>query len=82
MYEIGKAEIDAITKTKVHERVLMYHNAGAFTRRCTVSVKEPFFPGVNYRVSEIQGAIMGEQLKRLDKIMTKKEVRNYEKLIV
>jgi dTDP-4-amino-4,6-dideoxygalactose transaminase len=34
-----------------------------------------FFPGVNYRVSEIQGAIMREQLKRLDGILTKLQER-------
>ena len=51
---------------RTYERSLMYHDAGAFTRNYASSVKEPFFPGVNFRVSEIQGAIMGEQLKRLD----------------
>jgi dTDP-4-amino-4,6-dideoxygalactose transaminase len=54
---------------RTYERALMYHDAGAFTRNYASSVKEPFFPGVNYRVSEIQGAILGEQLKRLDKIL-------------
>lgn len=56
---------------RTYTRALMYHDAGAFTRNYAASVKEPFFPGVNYRVSELQGAIMGEQLKRLDGIMTK-----------
>lgn len=55
---------------RTYERSLMYHDAGAFTRNYASSVKEPFFPGVNYRVSEIQGAIMGEQLKRLDGILS------------
>jgi len=62
---------------RTYERALMYHDAGAFTRNYASSVKEPFFPGVNYRVSEIQGAILGEQLKRLDKILkTLKEKRD------
>ena len=56
---------------RYYERAQMYHDAGAFTRNYASSVKEPFFPGVNYRASEIQGAIMGEQLKRLDKIIRK-----------
>lgn len=64
---------------RTYERALMYHDAGAFTRRYAVSVKEPFFPGVNYRVSEIQGAIMGEQLKRLDKIL--KNLREKQEII-
>ena len=44
---------------RTYERARMYHDAGAFTRNYASTVKEPFFPGVNYRVSEIQGAIMG-----------------------
>lgn len=60
---------------RTYERALMYHDAGAFTRNYASSVKEPFFPGVNYRVSEIQGAILGEQLKRLDKILAKLKKR-------
>jgi dTDP-4-amino-4,6-dideoxygalactose transaminase len=56
---------------RTYTRALMYHDAGAFTRNYAASVQEPFFPGVNYRVSEIQGAIMGEQLKRLDGIIAK-----------
>jgi len=60
---------------RTYERSLMYHDAGAFTRNYASSVKEPFFPGVNYRVSEVQGAIMGEQLKRLDGILAKLQER-------
>ena len=54
---------------RFYERALMYHDAGCFTRDHASKIKEPFFPGVNYRVSEIQGAILGEQLKRLDGIL-------------
>jgi dTDP-4-amino-4,6-dideoxygalactose transaminase len=54
---------------RYYERALMYHDAGCFTRSHASTIKEPFFPGVNYRVSEIQGAIMFEQLKRLDGIL-------------
>ncbi len=60
---------------RTYERSLMYHDAGSFTRNYASSVKEPFFPGVNYRVSEVQGAIMGEQLKRLDGILAKLQER-------
>jgi dTDP-4-amino-4,6-dideoxygalactose transaminase len=56
---------------RIYTRALIYHDAGAFTRNYASTVQEPFFPGVNYRVSEIQGAIMGEQLKRLDGIIKK-----------
>lgn len=54
---------------KTYARALLFHDIGAFTRNYAASIKEPFFPGVNYRVSEIQGAILVEQLKRLDKIL-------------
>jgi len=56
---------------RYYERALMYHDAGCFTRDHAAKIKEPFFPGVNYRVSEIQGAMLGEQLKRLDGILEK-----------
>lgn len=56
---------------KFYERALMYHDAGCFTRDHASTMHEPFFPGVNYRVSELQGAILGEQLKRLDGIINK-----------
>jgi dTDP-4-amino-4,6-dideoxygalactose transaminase len=54
---------------KFYERALMYHDAGCFTREHAKVMREPFFPGVNYRVSEIQGAILGEQFKRLPGII-------------
>lgn len=56
---------------KFYERALMYHDAGCFTREHAKAMDEPFFPGVNYRVSEIQGAILGEQFKRLPGIIEK-----------
>ncbi len=64
---------------KTYVRALMYHDAGSFTRNYASDVQEPFFPGVNYRVSEIQGAILGEQLKRLDGIIAK--LKNQREII-
>jgi len=55
--------------SKIYERALIYHDAGAYTRNYAADMKEPFFAGVNYRVSEIQGAILGVQLKRLNGYM-------------
>ena len=62
-------------KNNLYERALMYHDAGCFTREHANDMQEPFFPGVNYRVSEIQGAILSEQLKRLSGIITKLQER-------
>lgn len=53
----------------INERALIYHDTGAYTRSHASQVKHPFFAGVNYRVSEIQGAILGVQLERLDDFM-------------
>ena len=60
---------------KFYERALMYHDAGCYTREHAKDMHEPFFPGVNYRVSEIQGAILGEQFKRLPEIIKKLQGR-------
>jgi dTDP-4-amino-4,6-dideoxygalactose transaminase len=56
---------------KFYERALMYHDAGCYTREHAKDMHEPFFPGVNYRASEIQGAILGEQFKRLSGVIAK-----------
>jgi len=50
-------------------RATIYHDVGSFTRSNAAGMNIPFFAGVNFRVCEIQGAIMGEQLKRLDGIL-------------
>jgi len=56
---------------RVFERALIYHDVGCYTREHAGSVKVPFFPGVNFRVSEIQGAVLCEQLKQIDGILKK-----------
>ena len=61
----GEGGALASDNKKFYERALMYHDAGCFTREHAEAIEQPFFPGVNYRVSEIQGAILGEQFKRL-----------------
>ncbi len=53
----------------VYERALMLHDAGCYTRNHADSISEPFFPGFNFRVSEVQGAILFEQYKRLERII-------------
>lgn len=53
----------------VYERALMLHDTGCFTRDHASAMSQPFFPGFNFRVSEILGAIMSVQFKRLDPII-------------
>ena len=60
---------------RAFERALMYHDAGCFTRPQASQIKEPFFPGVNYRANEMMGAMLGVQLKRLDPILEALRVR-------
>lgn len=54
---------------EIYERALIYHDGGAYTRQYASSVQMPFYAGMNFRASEFSGAIMGEQLKRLDPII-------------
>jgi dTDP-4-amino-4,6-dideoxygalactose transaminase len=59
----------------IYDRALIYHDGGAVFRKYADRVKTPFFPGLNFRVSEFQGAIMGEQLRRLDGILARLRAR-------
>ncbi len=51
---------------QIYQRALIYHDTGAYTRNYASTISIPFFAGVNYRVSEIHGALLGVQLKRVD----------------
>lgn len=59
----------------VYDRALIYHDGGCVFRAHADKIKTPFFAGSNFRVSEIQGAIMYMQLKRLDGILKKLRTR-------
>jgi dTDP-4-amino-4,6-dideoxygalactose transaminase len=50
-------------------RARMYHDVGSFTRQHEFEFNEPEFPGLNFRVSEITGAILYTQLSRLDPLL-------------
>ena len=60
-----------ITNNKtIFERALIYHDSAAvaFFGNQLDGNSEPVFGGTEYRVSDITGAIMREQLKKLDGI--------------
>jgi len=59
----------------INERALIYHDTGCYTRSHASKITHPFFAGVNYRASEIQGAILHVQLKRLNDILKKLHTR-------
>ena len=56
---------------RIYERALIYHDASAvaFFGDQLNEVTEPLFGGAEYRVSDITGAIMREQLKRMPGIL-------------
>ena len=56
---------------QLYERALIYHDASAvaFFGDQLNEVTEPLFGGAEYRVSDITGAIMREQLKRMPGIL-------------
>ncbi len=55
---------------KVYDRALILHDGGAVFRSYADKLKTPFFAGMNFRVSEFQGAILYAQLQRLDRILS------------
>ncbi len=64
--EGGAVVTDDLT---AYDKALIYHDGGCVFRKHADKVSTPFFAGSNFRVSEITGAIMFEQLKRLDGIL-------------
>jgi 8-amino-3,8-dideoxy-alpha-D-manno-octulosonate transaminase len=59
---------------RVHERSLMFHDVGTPYRHLeenefNLEIKP--FPGVNYRMNEVNAAILREQLKKLDALVQK-----------
>lgn len=54
----------------IYERALIYHDGGAPFRPHAVTLKTPIFVGSQLRSNEISGAILREQLKKLDTILS------------
>jgi dTDP-4-amino-4,6-dideoxygalactose transaminase len=55
---------------ELYERAIIFHDIGSNFWPYEQPIKSPSFNGRNYRVSEITGAVLREQLKRLDGILT------------
>lgn len=55
---------------KIYERALVYADSGATFRPYAKELKIPIFTGMQFRVSEITGAILRVQLKRLEGILS------------
>jgi dTDP-4-amino-4,6-dideoxygalactose transaminase len=54
---------------ELFDRMRLWHDAGTFVQSYDAKVSVAHFAGQDYRASEIQGAIIWEQLKRLDPCM-------------
>jgi dTDP-4-amino-4,6-dideoxygalactose transaminase len=54
---------------RLFTRARMYHDVGSYTRENEFEGNEPVFPGVNFRVSELTGAVLYAQLPRLDPLL-------------
>ena len=59
---------------RLFTRALMYHDPGSFLRGHARS-NEPLFGAMNFRVSEITGAVLHAQLSRLDSLMARLKAR-------
>ncbi len=62
-------------RLKAYERALIYHDGALTLYTNAQRPRETLFAGVKVRFSEIQGAIMFQQLKRLDKILARLRAR-------
>lgn len=58
-----------------YDKALIHHDGGCVFRKHADKVSTPFFAGSNFRISEITGAILFEQLKRLDGILNRLRAR-------
>lgn len=65
---------------RVYERALVYHDGGSQFRPYIKGLEIQTFIGAQYRISEILGAILREQLKRMDGILT--DLRRVKKAIM
>ncbi len=64
----GEGGAVATNDSIIYERATMFHDTGAPYRMKTSNTE--FIPGVNYRMTEITAAIMHEQLKKIDEIIS------------
>lgn len=54
---------------RIFTRARMYHDVGTYTRELEFEGNEPVFAGVNFKVSELTGAVLYAQLSRLDPLL-------------
>ncbi len=62
----GEGGAVATDDYELFDRARLWHDAGTFVQAYDAPVKVPLFAGQDYRASEIEGALIWVQLKRLD----------------
>jgi len=74
---IGAGEGGAMVTNDLtgYDKAMVHHDGGCVFRKHADKVSTPFFAGTNFRVSEITGAILCEQLKQLPKILKRLRAR-------
>lgn len=54
---------------RIFTRARMFHDVGSYTREYDFEGNEPVFAGMNFRVSELTGAVLYAQLPKLDPLL-------------
>jgi dTDP-4-amino-4,6-dideoxygalactose transaminase len=65
---------------RIFTRARMYHDVGSYIRENEFEGNEPIFSGVNFRVSELTGAVLLAQLSRLDPLL--RRLRSHREIMV
>jgi dTDP-4-amino-4,6-dideoxygalactose transaminase len=65
----GEGGAIVTNRRELYEKALIQHDGGCMFRQHANRLSVPVFTGANYRVSEITGAILRVQLRRLDAIL-------------
>lgn len=78
----GEGGFLATNNKKIYERAKMYHDNGGYRVGCDYPTWEngKTIFGENFKLTEIQSAIAIEQLKKIDKILSKQE-KTYNEII-
>jgi dTDP-4-amino-4,6-dideoxygalactose transaminase len=61
---------------RTFDRARMYHDVGSYTREYEFEGNEPVFAGINFRVSELTGAVLHAQLPKLDPLLRRLRKRH------
>ncbi len=74
---IGAGEGGAMVTNDLtgYDKAMIHHDGGCVFRKHADKVSTPFFAGTNFRISEITGVLLCEQLKRLDGILKRLRAR-------